>query len=101
MGQSRMDFKVAIFSGGAGTPLATLWGADHIIRHGETFVGALHTACRLSQERGTIVKVDVRPTFASTQLGYVEIGRPVAEVDGFEAYEFVRFTEKPNLPTAR
>ena len=84
-----------------GAPLATLWGGDHIIREEETFQRALKTARTLAAERDTIVKVDVRPTFASTQLGYVEIGRPVVERDGFEAFEFVRFTEKPDLRTAR
>src|SRR5437763_3222138 len=84
-----------------GAPLATFWGADHIISNGETFLGALQAACRLAQERGTIDKVAVRPTVPSTQLGYVEIGHLAAEVNGFEAYEFIRFTEKPKLPTAR
>ncbi len=84
-----------------GTPLATLWGADHTIRHEETFQRALAAARQLAAARDAIVKVDVRPTFPSTQLGYVEIGERVARVDGFDAYEFVRFSEKPDLDTAR
>lgn len=82
-------------------PLATLWGADHVIREEETFLRAMKAARKLSAERDTIVKVDVRPTFPSTQLGYVEIGERAARADGFDAYEFVRFTEKPDLDTAR
>ena len=84
-----------------GASLATLWGADHIIRDDETFLRAVKCARQLSTDLDTIVKVDVRPTSASTQLGYVEIGRRAAEKDGFEAFEFVRFSEKPDLATAR
>ncbi len=84
-----------------GTRLATLWGADHIIREEDTFIAAMRAAHKLAAERDTIVKVDVWPTSPSTQLGYVQIGRRVTDIDGFEAYEFMRFTEKPDLRTAR
>lgn len=84
-----------------GTPLATLWGADHIVRNDETLQNALKAAYKLASERGIIVKVDVRPTFPSTQLGYVEIGERATRIDDFDAYEFVRFSEKPDLRTAR
>jgi mannose-1-phosphate guanylyltransferase len=84
-----------------GARLATLWGADHIIRDEETFIRAMKAAQQLAAERDTIVKVDVWPAAPSTQLGYVQIGHRVAEIDGFDAYEFVRFTEKPDLRTAR
>src|SRR5262249_53491627 len=84
-----------------GTRLATLWGADHIIREEETFIGAMKAAEHLAAERDTIVKVDVWPTSPRTQLGYVQIGKHVTDIDGFEAYDFVRFTEKPDLRTAR
>ncbi len=83
-----------------GVPLATLWGADHIIREDETFLRALTAARTLAAEREAIVKVDVRPTAPNTQLGYVEIGERVARLEGFEAFEFVRFSEKPDLETA-
>jgi len=79
-----------------GAALATLWGGDHIIRHEETFLRALDAACTLSAEQHHPVMLDVRPTFASTQLGYVEIGEQKASLDGFTAYEFLRFTEKPD-----
>jgi mannose-1-phosphate guanylyltransferase len=84
-----------------GTRLATLWGADHIIRNEDVFQRALRAARALAIERDTIVKVDVRPTFPSTQLGYVEIADVVAREGGFDAHEFVRFSEKPDLHTAR
>jgi len=87
-----------------GAPLATLWGGDHIIRREDTFGRALTAARRLSAARDIPVMVDVRPTSPSTQLGYVEIGARVAtgaEVEGFDAYAFARFNEKPDAPTAR
>src|SRR5579875_3523007 len=41
-----------------GTPLATLWGGDHIIRHGDTFGRALDAARQLASERALPVMVD-------------------------------------------
>ena len=84
-----------------GTVLATLWGGDHIIRHEETFHRSLQAARALAAARGVGVMLDVRPTFPSTQLGYVEIGAAVADQDGFTAHEFQRFAEKPDLEHAR
>jgi len=84
-----------------GAPLATLWGGDHIIRQEDTFARALSAARTLSAARDIPVMVDVRPTTPSTQLGYVEIGAQADTIDGFEAYDFMRFNEKPDASTAR
>lgn len=78
-----------------GTRLATLWGGDHIIRNTGAFQQALRAACTLLDETSVNAMVDVRPTFPSTQLGYVQIGAEVGHVDGLSAYSFERFVEKP------
>ncbi len=79
-----------------GETMAAIWGADHIVREKETFVRALKAAEKLSNEENVIAKVDVHPTFPSVHLGYLEIGKKVREVDGFEVFEFIRHVEKPD-----
>src|SRR2546423_2378417 len=37
-----------------GTPLATLWGADGIVRNEEAFLGAMQAACQLARARATL-----------------------------------------------
>ncbi len=83
-----------------GETMAAIWGADHIVREKETFIKALKAAEKLANEENVIAKVDVRPTFPSVHLGYLEIGGKVREVDGFEVYEFRRHIEKPDHATA-
>lgn len=84
-----------------GCTIATLWGADHIIRKDDTFLDALAAARDLAVERDWIVKIDVRPTFPSTALGYIQISHQVAQAGDFEVFSFVRQVEKPDYHTAR
>lgn len=83
-----------------GETMAAIWGADHIVREKETFVRALKAAEKLAKSENVITKVDVHPTFPSTQLGYLEIGEKLTEVDDFDVFEFVRHVEKPDYETA-
>ena len=84
-----------------GTTVATLWGADHVIRHDALFIQALNAAASLTAERGWVVKIDVPPTFASTALGYIEVGDEIATADGFKVRAFIRQIEKPDSKHAQ
>lgn len=81
--------------------MAAIWGADHIVKNEDTFVNALKAAQGVCQKKQCIVKVDVNPTFPSTQLGYVKIGKTVGEINGFQIFEFKKHCEKPDLKTAK
>jgi mannose-1-phosphate guanylyltransferase len=80
--------------------IATLWGADHIVRRDAEFVACLKAAHQLARERDWVVKVDVRPTSPNTGLGYIEYGEERASVDGRTVYSFRRQIEKPPLERA-
>lgn len=84
-----------------GTTVATLWGADHVIRNEELFIGALECAANLTRERGWVVKIDVPPTYPSSSLGYIEIGDRLDLVGDFDVFAFVRQIEKPDSETAK
>ena len=81
--------------------LATLWGADHLVKNEKIFIKALKAAHKVAQEQKKIVNVDTRPIYPDTNLGYIEIGKTVGTVDGFEVFEIIKHIEKPNLQLAR
>lgn len=81
--------------------MTAIWGADHLVEDGETFITALKAAGKVAQEEHVICKVDSRPIFPSTDNGWVEIGKMRKKVDGFDVFEFIRFVEKPNAETAK
>ncbi len=84
-----------------GSTIATLWGADHIIRRDDEFVACLEAAHTLAQQNNWVVKVDVRPSSPSSALGYIEYGEERARVNERPVYAFVRQIEKPSVDEAR
>ena len=78
-----------------GSTIATLWGADHIVRRDDEFVACLQAAHQLAREHDWVVKIDVRPSYPSPALGYIEYGERRGEADGRAVYSFVRQVEKP------
>ena len=84
-----------------GAVIATLWGADHIIENDEVFIKTLKTAYKIAKKKKKIVNIDVRPTRPDVNFGYIEIGKVVDRVDGFEVFEIVRQVEKPDVKTAQ
>jgi len=74
--------------------------ADQFIEKTEAFRESLAAAGRLAR-RGCLVTLGIKPTFPSTGYGYILRGRALKDASGGEAYQVERFTEKPDLPTAR
>lgn len=74
--------------------------ADHLILKPDRFRAALAAAAEVA-ERGSLVTLGIQPTYAHTGLGYVEHGETLLSAGGQPAYRVVRFTEKPDLPTAQ
>ena len=81
--------------------LATIWGADHLVKNEEIFIKALKTAYKVACQKKKIVNVDSRPIYPDVNLGYIEIGKVVDVVDEFEVFEIIRHVEKPNLKLAQ
>lgn len=81
--------------------VAALWGADHLVRNEDEFIKALSTAKDLAQDGRHIVEIDVRPTFPSTHLGYIQVGKMLKRVNDMAVFEFVRQIEKPDFEMAK
>jgi mannose-1-phosphate guanylyltransferase len=69
--------------------------ADHFIRDVTRFQNVLLAAAELA-ERGHIVTLGIHPAYPSTGFGYIERGEALGSSGGFEAYQALRFKEKPN-----
>src|SRR6185436_1445320 len=71
--------------------------ADHRISDDAAFRDALAVAGRVA-EGGRVVALGVRPRWAETGYGYLELGEPLAETPGL--LRVVRFVEKPDRARA-
>jgi len=75
--------------------------SDHLIKNEEEFIKAINVAYQLVLEHKKPVEIAVRPTFPSTQLGYLQIGKMFARMNGLAVSEFIRQIEKPNFSKAK
>ena len=86
-----------------------IFTADHVIRPHDEFRALADRAFSLAEsEARTLVTFGVRPNYASTGFGYLELGEPLgaagelsAETAAPGARRVLRFKEKPDAPTAR
>jgi mannose-1-phosphate guanylyltransferase len=73
--------------------------ADHYIGDQARFRAVLRAAAQVAQ-RGYLVTLGIAPSFPSTGYGYIQRGERLGVFDGFEAFQAVRFKEKPALAEA-
>ncbi|HKV31697.1 MAG TPA: sugar phosphate nucleotidyltransferase [Candidatus Dormibacteraeota bacterium] len=85
-------------------PQATMLSvhADHYLGHDEdAYLKTLDAEARWAEEKRSLVTVGLRPPYASTAFGYIQVGPPL-DVDQAEAVHRVKaFVEKPDLQTAQ
>ena len=74
--------------------------ADHVIGDIDTFHRALEAAESLARKEW-LVTFGIEPTRPATGYGYIERENDVGVFSDFQAYSVRRFTEKPDLETAR
>ena len=74
--------------------------ADHYISEKERFQEALQAAIQVA-DNGHLVTLGISPSGPSTGFGYVQQGQSLGSLVDLPYYRVERFTEKPNLETAR
>jgi mannose-1-phosphate guanylyltransferase len=75
--------------------------ADHYLGHDEdAYLKTLEAEARWAETRQSLVTVGLRPPYASTAFGYIQVGPPVDSDQAPAVYRVVRFVEKPDLKTA-
>ncbi len=75
--------------------------ADHVIGDEGRFRDAARAAARHVASAGGLLTFGVRPTRPETGFGYLEVGRRVADIEGWAVHRLQRFVEKPDAATAR
>jgi mannose-1-phosphate guanylyltransferase len=76
--------------------------ADHWIASQEMFEETLAAAKEVASEKSAIVTLGIKPTHAAIGYGYIEQGEKLGIYhESYPAYRVDRFTEKPDLETAR
>ena len=79
--------------------VVVLLTADHFIADKDRFRAVLAAGAKLAQT-GPIVTLGISPSYPATSFGYIRRGQSLGAVDGFDAYQSLGFTEKPNREDA-
>jgi len=84
-----------------GNPVIATLTADHLIEPVSEFQKTLLSAVRKAAGGEVLYTFGISPSYPATGYGYLERGKQVAQDDGIEHFELLRFKEKPDLETAR
>ncbi len=80
--------------------IMTVLTADHFIAEPARFQQALAAGARAASQ-GSLVTLGIHPSGPATGFGYIHQGQPLGDIEGFPHFRVERFTEKPDLDTAR
>lgn len=80
--------------------MVLLWGADHLVKKVDVFLGTLERAAKLARENDKMVLIDAIATYPTVHNGWIQIGEKI-EGHGDGVYEFIRQVEKPTLEKAQ
>jgi len=75
--------------------------ADHLVKDPDQFVRKLKVAEQLAREQKTLNIIEVKAKSPNVNLGYVQTGEKIGEIDGNDVLEFKKFTEKPDSEKAK
>lgn len=71
--------------------------SDHVIRDKEEFLRTLQVAINIASEGENLVTFGIKPMSPETGFGYIQRGEKVRD----EVYKVQKFTEKPDVETAK
>jgi mannose-1-phosphate guanylyltransferase len=81
-------------------PMVILW-SDHLVKNEALFRKILVTAGDLiTKNPNQIIFVSQKPRFASENLGWIEYGKEIVNVEGLSFCSFVNFQYRPDQQTA-
>jgi mannose-1-phosphate guanylyltransferase len=80
--------------------------ADHLIKDQDEFQRKLKATEKIARDEHSLNIIEVKAKFPNVNLGYVKIGDLIKKIeqqshDPIEVYAFEKFTEKPDLETAK
>ena len=75
--------------------------SDHLIKFNEIFLDTLRSALEVVEDDGNIVTIGITPNYPETGYGYINFKKGVSPHEITNAYEVLRFVEKPDLERAK
>lgn len=75
--------------------------SDHFIGEIDTFQRVLLSASIMAEQRNDIILWGVVPTRPASELGYIQSGQELEEINGIPLFGVRGFKEKPNAATAQ
>jgi mannose-1-phosphate guanylyltransferase len=83
-------------------PITLLWGSDHLVQNEKLFRKILRSSEKLVVENPEkIVFIGQKPRYGNQNVGYIEFGDELREVDDISVYQFKAFQYSPPLETAK
>ncbi len=71
-------------------------GSDHVIKYSDTFVGAIRAGAEfVAKHPHHLVEIGIKPSYAETGYGYIEMGVEMEKVGEHQVYKVKQFKEKP------
>jgi len=97
-----VGYAAAVLDKKFGNPIvASLWAADHLVKNDQQFINALKSAYEFVESSSKMVSIDVRPTYPSVHVGYIQVGKMIKKINSLAIFEYVRQIEKPDIKTAK
>jgi mannose-1-phosphate guanylyltransferase len=82
-------------------PMIILW-SDHLVKNEDLFRNILKViADVLEKEKDKIVFIGQNSRFPSQNMGWIEFGEKLKDLDGVELFEFRKLHYRPHLDTAK
>ena len=75
--------------------------ADHPIKDIPVYLKNLMTSAQAAAQGNVLVTTGIKPDFPHTGFGYIKKGKIWRQFDGQPVYKLEKFTEKPDLETAK
>lgn len=75
--------------------------SDHVVRNEKEFTNAITLANKTAIGLGKFVEIGTRPTFPSTSLGYLRLGKMIKRENGMAIFQFISQIEKPQYKEAK
>lgn len=74
---------------------------DHLVGPDARYLATAGAAADVAYKEDILVTIGVKPTYPHTGYGYIKRGGKYSGVDNRPVYRVTRFTEKPDLSTAK
>jgi mannose-1-phosphate guanylyltransferase len=82
-------------------PFAILW-SDHLMEKVDVFRKVLKVGGEyICNNKSKFLFIGQNPRFASQNLGWIELGKEVEKIDGFNVYKFKTWKYRPDIHLAR